>query len=126
MMTSIKRRRGTAIVETPKGILVVSRDNKIYNLPGGGAEIGENQKRATIRELKEETNLEARHVEFLFNFESVFNNHQVYLVEPKGTTKPSNEIKYIEYYNGTNLKMSNATQEILEQYQYIRPSKRKK
>jgi 8-oxo-dGTP diphosphatase len=125
-MTTVKRRRGTAIVETPKGILVVSRNNKTYNLPGGGAEIGENQKQATIRELKEETNLEAKHVEFLFNFEALFNNHQVYLVEPQGKAKPSHEIKYLEYYNGSNLKISNAAQEILEQYQYTRPRKMKK
>jgi hypothetical protein len=33
-----RRRRGTAIVETPKGILVASERRKIFLLPGGGAE----------------------------------------------------------------------------------------
>jgi hypothetical protein len=32
-----KRRRGTAIVDTPKGILLVSEDGKTYCLPGGAA-----------------------------------------------------------------------------------------
>lgn len=54
---ALKSRRGTAIVDTPKGILVVSHNNKTYGLPGGGVELGENQKQATIRELKEETAL---------------------------------------------------------------------
>ena len=72
-MMAIKRRRGTAIIETPKGILVVSHNDKTYNLPGGGVETGENQKQATIRELKEETTLETNQIEFLFNFEAFFN-----------------------------------------------------
>lgn len=114
---ALKRRRGTAIVDTSKGILLVSHNNKTYGLPGGGVEVDENQKQATIRELKEETTLEASHIEFLFNFEALFNKHQVYLVEPKGTAKPNNEIKYVNYYDGTNLKISKVTSEILEQYQ---------
>lgn len=116
-MMAIKRRRGTAIIETPKGILVVSHNDKTYNLPGGGVETGENQKQATIRELKEETTLETNQIEFLFNFEALFNNHHVYLIEPKGTAKPNREIKYVKYYNGANPKISKVTYEILSYYQ---------
>jgi hypothetical protein len=97
--------------------LVVSHNNNTYGLPGGGVEVGENQKQATIRELKEETTLEAIHVEFLFNFEALLNIHQVYLVEPKGIAKPNHEIKYLNFYDGTNLKISKGTFEILEHYQ---------
>jgi 8-oxo-dGTP diphosphatase len=111
-----KRRRGTAIVDTPNGILVVSRDNRVFFLPGGGAENGETRKDATIRELKEETNLLATGCYFLFEFESFFNVHKVFLVEGTGTAKPSNEIRYIDYFNGSNLKVSNTTWEIIELY----------
>ena len=41
-----KRRRGTAIVDTSEGILVVSRDNRTFFLPGGGAESGESRRDA--------------------------------------------------------------------------------
>jgi len=50
-----KRRRGTAIVETSKGILVTSGSSKIFILPGGGANKRETRLVAAIRELKEET-----------------------------------------------------------------------
>jgi 8-oxo-dGTP pyrophosphatase MutT (NUDIX family) len=43
-MLDFKRRRGTAIVDTLRGILVVSHDNRTFYLPGGGAEKGESQK----------------------------------------------------------------------------------
>ena len=50
-----KRRRGTAIVDTPKGIVVVSVGGRTYYLPGGGARRGESRESAAIRELREET-----------------------------------------------------------------------
>ncbi len=62
------RRRGTAIVDTPKGILVVSKDGGSFILPGGGANRGESEKDATILELKEETGMEAVEVDYLFDF----------------------------------------------------------
>jgi ADP-ribose pyrophosphatase YjhB (NUDIX family) len=71
---ALKRRRGTLIVDTPKGILVVSHNNKTYGLPGGGVELGENQKQATIRELKEETTLEASHIEFFLTLKPSLTN----------------------------------------------------
>jgi 8-oxo-dGTP diphosphatase len=36
-----RRRRGAAIVDTPKGVLIVSGKRKIFILPGGGANKGE-------------------------------------------------------------------------------------
>ncbi len=67
MQTIKRRRRGTAIVETPIGILVVAGRRKLYILPGGGANIGESRTKAAVRELKEETGLIATKVRFLFS-----------------------------------------------------------
>ena len=111
-----KRRRGTAIVDTPKGILVVSRDNRTFYLPGGGAERGESRKNAAIRELREETNLLAVDCCFLFEYTSFMNRHKVFLMETQGIARPGNEIKYLSYFDGSNLKVSNTTWEILELY----------
>jgi len=119
-----KRRRGTAIVDTPKGILVVSHNNRTFYLPGGGAEEGETRKDAVVRELKEETGLSTVDCEFLFEYDSFTNIHKVFLVESVGAPKPCHEIHYIDYFTGSNLKVSNATWEILELYHKVKPSKK--
>ena len=123
-MLSSKRRRGTAIVDTLRGILVVSHDDRTFFLPGGGAEKGESQKTAAIREIKEETSLETVACRFLFEYESFNDNHEVFLIETCGVARPSSEIKYIDYFKGSNLKVSNATWEILEQYRAIKVTKK--
>ena len=55
-------------------------------------------------------------VDFFFKYESLTDNHEVYLIETSGVAKPSSEIKYIDYFTGSNLKVSNATWEILQLY----------
>ena len=124
-MLASKRRRGTAIVDTSRGILVVSHDDRTFYLPGGGAEKVESHKTAAIRELKEETSLETVTCSFLFEHESLTDNHEVYLIETSGVAKPSNEIKYIDYFTGSNLKVSNATWEILQLYKATKETKKK-
>ncbi len=111
-----KRRRGTAIVDTPDGILVVSRDNRTFFLPGGGAEKDESRRDAAIRELREETGLDAVKCLFLFEYPSFINDHKVFLMETKGIAEPENEIRYIDFFDGSNLKVSNTTWEIIELY----------
>jgi len=115
-----KRRRGTVIVDTPKGILVVSHNNRTFYLPGGGAERGESRRDAAIRELMEETNLLAIDCFFLFEYSSFTNSHKVFLVESTGYPIPGNEIKYLDFFNGSNLKVSNTTWEIIELYHLAR------
>ncbi|MGH9919809.1 MAG: NUDIX domain-containing protein [Nitrososphaerales archaeon] len=65
------RRRGTAIVESASGILVVSKDGRVFTLPGGGARPDESDGEAAIRELKEETGLDAVDLVYLFDFKGV-------------------------------------------------------
>ena len=111
-----KRRRGTALVDTPDGILVVSRDNRTFFLPGGGAEKGESRRDAAVRELYEETCLVATDCRFLFEYPSFTNNHKVFLMKATGVPEPSNEIRYVDFFDGSNLKVSNTTWEIIELY----------
>jgi hypothetical protein len=61
------RRRGTAIVDTKQGILVTAGRNKVFLLPGGGANQNESRTQAALRELREETGLKTIHVKFLLD-----------------------------------------------------------
>ncbi len=122
-----KRRRGAAIVDTPNGILVVSGKKKIFILPGGGADKGESRRKAAIRELLEETNLQATSSHYLFkhvgtshksNRGGYFQDHnKVFLIKTIGIARPRHEIKYIAYYKeGSNINISNTTKKIIEKY----------
>jgi 8-oxo-dGTP pyrophosphatase MutT (NUDIX family) len=122
-----KRRRGTAIVETNQGIIIVSgKREEFYLLPGGGAEPYESRRQAAIRELEEETGLKATSTIYLFThiggtyqYKNKFfkNHHKVFLIKANGIPESRNEIKYIKYYNpGDQTKLSKSTNAILEKY----------
>jgi len=125
------RRRGTAIVDTPKGILVVSESGRGYLLPGGNARKGESRRKAAIRELEEETGLKATDVSYLFEIKggihknrrghSVRTSHKVFLVKTIGVAKPQGEIKHLAYVDGSNsLNLSRSTRRIIERYNKIK------
>ncbi len=122
-----KRSRGTALVDTEKGILVVSGKHKIFMLPGGGADRGESRQRAAIRELKEETGLNIVEIKFIFKYVGephkshqggMFQDyHKVFLIKTVGIPKPHHEVKYVEYYNKySNIKITKQTKEIIDKY----------
>lgn len=111
-----RRRRGTAIVDTPNGILVVNEGERTYYLPGGGARRGENRRSAAIRELLEETGLRTTKCSYLFDFTSDYNLHKVFLIEATGVAKPRKEIKNLAYFNGCNINVSDTTRRIIEIY----------
>ncbi|MBS3108468.1 NUDIX domain-containing protein [Candidatus Woesearchaeota archaeon] len=124
---SDKRRKGVAIVDTDKGILVVAGRGKRFILPGGGAEKWESRKKATIRELYEETGLKTKNIVYLFRYvgskwhahggKSIRNYAKVFLVESEGNPKPRHEIKYIAFWKtGSNLNLTGGTKKVIEKY----------
>jgi len=112
-----KRRRGTAILETEKGILLTAMSGGTFLLPGGGANKGESRFRAAIRELEEETGLMANYAKIIFRHESHSHEHTVVLVKARGTPKPKHEVRYIDYFkHGKNIKISKGTKDIIKKY----------
>lgn len=121
-----RRRRGTAIVDTPHGILVVSQNGRTFTLPGGGARPAESERDAAARELMEETGMEAVELAYLFAFMGVLhrgtrggffrNAHQVFLVRATGTPEPGHEVKRVAYYDGSGLRLTYSAKRIIERY----------
>lgn len=124
------RRRGTAIVETPQGILLTGgRHGKPFILPGGGAKRGESRFMAALRELAEETGLLPYAAEIIFRHKGKVgptrsgrhkfqDHHTVCLVKASGTPRPGGgDAKRIAYYYpGCNVWVSSTTKEIIERY----------
>lgn len=75
-----KKSRATVIVRTDEGMVITRDDKGLLLLPGGNVEPGELPIAAAARELYEETGLKAQALEFLFEEESEFYMHQVFLV----------------------------------------------
>jgi 8-oxo-dGTP diphosphatase len=126
------RRRGTAIVDTPNGILVVSLDGRNFTLPGGGAKRNESRRDAAIRELMEETGMKAVDLTPLFEFMggihegprggSFRNAHEVFLVTATGTPEPGQEVKRVSYFDGSGPSLTPSAKKIIARYNSIRGS----
>jgi 8-oxo-dGTP diphosphatase len=120
----IRRRRGTAIVDTPNGILVVAGKRRMFMLPGGGAQGAESRRSAAIRELREETGLKAKTCRFLFSYNSPVdgrrfrNMHKVFLIEADGVPEPdTQEVKYLDYWNErSDFHLSDSARTIIDIY----------
>ena len=122
-----KRKKGVAIVDTERGILVVSGRSKKFVLPGGGTERWESRRKATIRELYEETGLRTKNIHYLFRYmgskwhtsrgKTVRNYAKVFLVETEGNPRPRNEIKYIAFWKiESSLYLTSGTKKVIEKY----------
>lgn len=113
-----KKRRGTAIIESPDGVMLVRMKNDKFMLPGGQSNKGEPRIITAIRELQEETGLIANHVVYLFDFESRFYRQKVFYIQPEnGVPAPSNEIVEIGYYpNIVDEKIHESSLQMLRYY----------
>jgi 8-oxo-dGTP diphosphatase len=125
-----RRRRGTALVDTPNGILLVSETGRSFSLPGGGARNHESRESAAIRELEEETGLKALDSSFLFEYRGPIHrsyrggyyrdNHKVFLILSAGVAKPRKEIKYLGYSGDPKIHVSTSAKDIIEKYQKVK------
>ena len=127
------RRRGTVILETPRGILLTggyrAGRERPFILPGGGAEKGESRFVAALRELTEETHLRPYYAEIIFRHlgkvrpsmsgrHKFQDHHTVCLVRATGFPRPGGgDAKRITYYSpGCGVRISATTREIIEKY----------
>ena len=78
------RERATAVVIRGGRVLLVRGRGKTLHMPGGGIEPGESPKSAAVRELREETGLEATNVEYLCTWESTIHRHLVFRIDAEG------------------------------------------
>lgn len=121
-----ERRRGTALVETPDGILVVSEGARWYSLPGGGAGPDESGEHAAARELREETCLKRSKSSFLFEHRGTIRRshhggyyrdiHEVFLIKTEGVAKPRGEVHRLAYFDGSRPALLRDAREIIERY----------
>jgi 8-oxo-dGTP diphosphatase len=140
------RRRGTVILETSQGILVVAGRHSSFMLPGGGANKGESRFVAALRELTEETNLRPYEANVVFNHlgpeQPTFSgkgkfqdHHTVCVVKATGAIRLRDDAKRLAYVDpntgrgfdpfnpGKEIRISHTTIEIIEKYRNWKNSK---
>jgi 8-oxo-dGTP pyrophosphatase MutT (NUDIX family) len=94
-----KRRRATAIIEYPQGLLLAKMRTMAAMLPGGGVHPGESDEHAVIREVAEETGLRVQRAHLLFEYESFAHTHAVFWVVAPGEPRPCQEVDQLLYYD---------------------------
>jgi 8-oxo-dGTP diphosphatase len=101
-MAGVLRERATFVVIRDNKVLLVRHSSggfREFAMPGGGIESGESPMSAAARELREETSLEARHVEFLFIWESEIFRHHAFRIEAEGEINIGPEISEFRWWD---------------------------
>ncbi len=88
------KQRATVVCRVGTRILLVGKANSRWSLPGGKPDAGETFEAAAVRELMEETRLQAIGMQYLFGFAGTRTCHHVFAVhiDEQQTPVPSNEI----------------------------------
>jgi 8-oxo-dGTP diphosphatase len=97
--------RATVLCIRDDRILLVARDRSRWALPGGRLRRNETPYEAALRELEEETTLEANELRYLFRFDGFNTRHQVFFVnvEPRAAVRPNNEITRCRWFAPTKI-----------------------
>lgn len=112
------KRRATVICTREDRILLVSKDELRWALPGGRPDKGESPADAAGRELFEETGIKARKLTFLFEFTGATTLHYVFMtrLDDLARATPRNEIAHCRWLasgNLTDLAISPTTRQIV-------------
>ncbi|QGZ66077.1 NUDIX hydrolase [Paraburkholderia acidisoli] len=88
------KKRATVICRRGKRILLVSRSQSKWALPGGIRKRGEPMLEAALRELREETRLSGKSAKYLFDIRGKQKHHHVFACEipSQAKARPSSEI----------------------------------
>ncbi|KPG97982.1 MULTISPECIES: NUDIX hydrolase [Pseudomonas] len=114
--------RATVICEQDRHILLVRKPRSQWTLPGGKVEPGETRADAAVRELQEETGLNAEEVLYLMELQSGTTRHHVYEASVLNIdeVRPQNEIIDCIWHpldSVQNLSTSAATLRIVKAFQ---------
>ena len=114
--------RATVICDQDRHILLVRKPSSRWNLPGGKVESGETRADAAVRELQEETGLDADEVLYLMELQYGGTRHHVYeaSVLNINQVRPQNEIVDCIWFpldSVQNLDTSEATLRIVRAFQ---------
>jgi len=114
--------RATVICEQDRHILLVRKPRHPWSLPGGKVERGETRAAAAVRELQEETGLNADEVLYLMDLRSGSTRHHVYeaSVVNIDDVRPQNEIVDCIWFPLDavhNLETNDATRRIVQAFQ---------
>ncbi len=125
-----KKRRASCIIEIidPQGVRCVliskQRGDHYDMIPGGGIDRGEPPIVAAIREVNEETTLHTEAIIKLFDHESQYTQHLVFLIQTEGSDfEPRDDVEdlwLLPIYECRDLskydQLSRSTKHILTQY----------
>jgi len=126
-----------AIIEKNGKILLIKRNhepfNRLWGLPGGHIDKGENAEKAVIREVKEETNLDFKPKFFLFgeeNFKEINWHALVFFFKgvAKGGIKLSKEHTGYGWFNHDEIKKMDLAfnhKKVLNEYRRTKNGKKK-